>query len=59
MVLLAVDAATGAVPGWAGAIPAAWLGLFLAQRFVGPVYLRRLQAAQRGFSSASGPAKGC
>ena len=49
MLLLAVDAATGAVPGWAGAIPAAWLGLFLAQRFVGPIYLRRLQAANADF----------
>lgn len=49
MVLLAVDAATGAAPGWAGAVPAAWLGLFLAQRFVGPIYLRRLQATNLAF----------
>ena len=49
MVLLAVDAATGALPGWAGAVPAAWIGLFLAQRFGGPIYLRRLEAANAAF----------
>jgi len=49
MLLLAVDAATGAVPPWAGAIPAAWLGLFFAQRFGGPVYLRRIVAANAAF----------
>ena len=49
MALLAADAATGAMPAWTGAVPAAWIGLFLAQRFVGPIYLRRLQAANAAF----------
>lgn len=49
MVLMAVDAATGALPGWAGAVPAAWIGLFLAQRFGGPIYLRQLEAANAAF----------
>jgi hypothetical protein len=49
MLLLAVDAATGAVPAWAGAVPGLWVGLFLAQRFGGPVYLRRIQAANAQF----------
>lgn len=49
MVLIAADAAAGALPAWAGAVPAAWLGLWLAQRLGGPVYLRRLQAANAAF----------
>lgn len=49
MILLGVDAATGAVPPWAGAIPAAWLGLFILQRIGGPIYLRRLQASNAAF----------
>jgi hypothetical protein len=49
VVLMAVDAAIGALPGWAGAVPAAWIGLFLAQRFGGPLYLRRLEAANAAF----------
>jgi hypothetical protein len=49
MLLLAVDAATGAVPAWVGAIPGSWLALFLAQRFGGPIYLRRLKAANAAF----------
>jgi hypothetical protein len=49
MALLAADAAAGAMPAWTGAVPAAWIGLFLAQRFVGPIYLRRLQAANAAF----------
>lgn len=49
MVLMAADAVAGAMPAWTGAVPAAWIGLFLAQRFVGPIYLRRLQAANAAF----------
>jgi hypothetical protein len=49
MLLLAVDAATGAVPAWAGAVPGSWLALFLVQRFGGPIYLRRIAAGNAAF----------
>ncbi len=49
MVLLGFDAATGGAPPWTGAIPVAWLGLFLAQRLGGPIYLRRLQTSNAAF----------
>lgn len=49
MALLFFDAAAGAAPPWAGAVPAAWLGLWLTQHLAGPAYLRRLQAANAAF----------
>jgi hypothetical protein len=49
MILLALDPITGALPAWAGILPAAWIALFLVQRIGGPVSLRRLQARNAAF----------
>ena len=49
MVLLGLDAATGAAPAWAGLVPAAWLGLWIVQRIGGPIALRRVQARNAAF----------
>lgn len=51
MVLLAADAAAGLVPSWAGAIPAAWLLLFVAQWLGGPAYLRWLRRRNAAFEA--------
>lgn len=50
MVLIAFEAAAGHSPLWHGALPAGFALLFLAQRFGGPIYLRRLEAENAAFA---------
>lgn len=50
MVLIVTDVAAGVASPWLVVIPAVWTALYAVQRIGGPIYLRRLQAANAAFA---------